>query len=81
MRALIIFVVCFICNRFRSAAEIEGRESRAQTSAKYGSTKVSKVRSKRADRALIVFLYRLFPSVLDVLDLDVSEAIVEKWIG
>lgn len=78
MRALIIFPICFIRNRFRSAAEIEAENVALRHQLNVVLRKVPKVRLTGVDRALFVFLYRLFPSVLNAIAIIKPETAI-RW--
>ena len=57
MRALIIFLICFIRNRFRSAAEIEAENIVLRHQLNVVPRKAPKGRLTGVDRALFVSLW------------------------
>jgi hypothetical protein len=65
MRVLVTFLICFIRNRFRSTAEIEAENVALRHQLNVMMRKAPKARLEATDRALFLFLYRLFPSVLE----------------
>jgi transposase InsO family protein len=78
MHALAILLICLIRNRFRSAAEIEAENIALRHQLNVLLRKAPKVRLAGADRALFVFLYRLFPSVLDAIAIVKPETVL-RW--
>jgi hypothetical protein len=78
MRALVTFLICFIRNRFRSTAEIEAENVALRHQLNVMMRKSPKVRLEPTNRALFLFLYRLFPSVLDAITL-VQPATIVRW--
>ena len=78
MRALITFLICFMRNGLRSAAAIEAENVALRHQLNVILRKAAKVRLKAMDRALLVILYRLFPSVLDAVAIVRPETIL-RW--
>jgi transposase InsO family protein len=78
MRALVTFLTCFIRNRFRSTAEIEAENVALRHQLIVMMRKVPKARLEPMDRALFLFLYRLFPSVLDAVAI-IQPATIVRW--
>src|SRR3974390_3032542 len=78
MRALIILLICLVRNRIRSAAEIEAENIALRHQLNVILRKAPKARLKGLDRALFVFLYRLFPSVLDAIAI-VRPGTIIRW--
>ena len=78
MRALVTLLICFVRNRFRSAAAIEAENVALRHQLNVILRKAPKVRLRATDRAFLVFLYRLFPSVLDAVAIVQPETVV-RW--
>ena len=78
MRALLTFLVCFVRNRFRSAAAIEAENTALRHQLGVLLRKAPKAHLRPSDRALLVFLYRLCPSVLNAIAIVRPETVV-RW--
>ena len=78
MRALVVLLICFIRNRFRSVAEIEAENVALRHQLTVVLRRAPKNRLTGADRALFVFLYRLSPSVLNAIAIVKPETII-RW--
>ena len=78
MRALLTFLVCFVRNRFRSVATIEAENVALRHQLGALLRKAPKIHLRPSDRALLVFLYRLCPSVLNAIAIVRPESVV-RW--
>ena len=78
MRALLTFLVCFVRNRFRSVATIEAENVALRHQLGALLRMAPKIHLRPSDRVLLVFLYRLYPSVLNAIAIVRPENVV-RW--